>query len=83
MSSKPSAAEVLNRSFLETRSRLLDIAAALDRIDRAPGARVIEADPRLAALRQATAVLFDGRPDRAERVQMVFSQPYEEQRRST
>ena len=36
MPSKREANAVLDRDFLETRSRILEVAAALDRIDRAP-----------------------------------------------
>ena len=32
------AMDVLDRDFLETRCKILEIAATLDRIDRAPGA---------------------------------------------
>ena len=35
MTNRRSKADVLNRDFLETRSRVLDLAAALDRLDRA------------------------------------------------
>ena len=72
------AVEVLDRDFLETRHRLLDIAAALDRMGRADGAGQVHSDRRYAQLEQAVRVLADGQPDRAERVQMVFSLPYDE-----
>ena len=72
------AVEVLNRDFLEIRHRLLDIAAALDRMDRVDGAGQVQSDPRHTQLEQAIRVLADGRPDRTERVQMVFSLPYDE-----
>ncbi len=71
------AAEVLNRDFLETRSRILEIAAALDRHDRAP-ARVGEIpDRRLAQLRQAIEALLEPGPGRAETIQCIFSLEYE------
>jgi hypothetical protein len=69
------AQEVLNREFLEIRCKILDLAAALDRLDRAEGS--LEDDPRLAALRAALDVLTTREPERAERVQMVFSRPYD------
>jgi len=71
------AVEVLDRDFLETRHRLLDIAAALDRMDRADGAGQVHSDHRYTQLEQAVRVLADGQPNRAERVQMVFSLPYD------
>jgi hypothetical protein len=55
---------------------LLEIGAGLDRVDRGEGSAA--ADPRLAQIRQALVTLADGRPDRAERVQMIFSLPYDE-----
>jgi len=72
-----SASEILNRYFLDTRSRVLDVAAALDRIQRASGAEAVKNDARLAKLQEAIRVLTDGRPDRAERVQQVFSLTYD------
>jgi hypothetical protein len=70
------APEVLNRVFLEIRARLLEVAASLDRLDRAEGG--IEDDPRLAGIRQALAVLGGRQPDRAEQIQRIFSLPYDE-----
>ena len=69
------APEVLNREFLEIRARLLQIAASLDRLDRAAGS--VEDDPRLAKIREALAILEDESADRAERIQLLFSRPYE------
>jgi hypothetical protein len=71
------AVEVLDRDFLEIRHRLLDIAAALDRMDRVDGAGQVHSDRRYTQLEQAIRVLANGQPDRAERVQMVFSLPYD------
>lgn len=66
---------VVDRYFLEHRAKLLDLAAYLDRYERArPGARSGD-DPRHAALVSAMAILLDGRPDRARRVLEHFSDP--------
>ncbi|MEX2118437.1 MAG: hypothetical protein WD847_02410 [Pirellulales bacterium] len=70
------APEVLNREFLEVRARILQIAAALDRIDRAEG--TVEGDRRLARIDEALAVLTSGRQARAEQIQLIFSLPYQE-----
>lgn len=70
------APEVLDREFLEVRARLLEVAASLDRMDRAEGA--LEQDPRLAKLLAAIDILRDTRGDRAERLQIIFSQVYED-----
>ncbi len=69
------APEVLNREFLEIRARLLQIAASLDRLDRAKGS--VTGDPRLQTIRQTLAILADSRTDRAEKIQLLFSRPYE------
>jgi hypothetical protein len=76
MPSPLAAPEVLDREFLEVRSKILEIAASLDRLDRAEGC--VDSDPRLAKLRQALAVLAARRDDRAEQVQMIFSLKYDD-----
>ncbi len=68
--------QVLDRYFLEHRAKLIDLAAFLDRVDRAPGGDNFH-DPRLPALREALALLHDGQPDRARRVLERFSDPTE------
>ena len=65
------APQVLDREFLELRAKLLELAAGLDRLDRASGD--VETDPRLGQIEQALEVLSGGEPGRAERVQMIFS----------
>ena len=47
------AKQVLDREFLEIRCKILEIAAALDRLERAEGA--LEGDPRMELLREVTA----------------------------
>lgn len=63
--------QVLDLYFLEARGKLLEVAAFLDRLDRAPG----EADFRLAALREAIRCLEGPVADRAERLLCVLSDP--------
>ena len=75
------AAEVLDREFLDARKRLIDLAAALDRIDRAEGPELEDTkvdDQRLDAIRQAVQVLAGDDSNRAERIQSLFSLPYQE-----
>ena len=69
------APEVLNREFLLIRAKLLEVAASLDRLDRAEGS--VTDDYRMQQIRAAMAILADGDPARAERVQMAFSLPYD------
>jgi hypothetical protein len=72
-----SARAALDAYFLEARAKLLDLAAILDRIDRGAEAGAVEADPRMAKLREALGVLGERGAGRAERVQGVFSLEYE------
>ncbi|MCZ7647255.1 MAG: hypothetical protein M5U26_18700 [Planctomycetota bacterium] len=67
-------AKALDAYFLEHRAKLIDLAAFLDRLDRADPQGAAE-DFRLAALRQALAILSDGRGERARRVLECFSDP--------
>ena len=78
------AQTVLDREFLEFRARVLELAAALDRLDRSDGPGFDQppldqarGDARLAAMRKGIDVLVDGKPNRAERVQLVFSLQYD------
>jgi hypothetical protein len=76
MSSALSADAVLDRVYLEIRCRLLDVAASLDRIARAEGGDGVQSDPRLAQIRKGIEILSGDGMDRAERIQMLFSDPY-------
>jgi hypothetical protein len=68
------ARQTLEQYFLEMRWRCLSLAADLDRIERAPGgSALIDADPRLRQLREAIGVLIEGKSNRAEQVQYIFS----------
>ncbi|MFM7259572.1 MAG: hypothetical protein ACKO3W_03110 [bacterium] len=62
---------VVDRYFLEHRAKVLDIAAFLDRVDRAEGEGA--GDYRAEALRACCAVLLDGKPERARRVLELLS----------
>lgn len=82
-----SAGEQLEREFLQIRARILELAAALDRLQRAEGAadttsengrsEPLSADPRMALIRQGLTTLAVVTPDRAEQVQLLFSRPYD------
>ena len=69
------ATAALDTYFLEARSRLLDIAAILDRLDRGSG--TVKSDPRLEKIQHALIVLAEPADGRAERIQTIFSLPYE------
>ena len=75
MNNQSTAAEVLDREFLELRAGLLQIAAQLDRLDRAAGQ--VQGDARLQSVRSALAVLSGNESQRAEKVQLIFSRQYD------
>jgi hypothetical protein len=77
MANTPNAPSVLDREFLTLRGRIIEVAAVLDRIARAAGS--VADDPRSDQIRQSLALLADRQPvtDRAERVQLIFSLPYD------
>ena len=75
MPSPRDAEFVLNRDFLEIRARLLDLAASLDRLDRAPDTPPV--DRRLAQTHQAIEALREPGPGRAETIQRIFSLEYD------
>jgi hypothetical protein len=64
-------AELLDLYFMDARSKLIDLAAFFDRIDRGQG----EADFRLGALRKALSALESSEPNRAKAVLVALSDP--------
>ncbi len=69
------AHDVLDREFLEIRSRLLDLAACFDRLDRASGS--VAEDSRMRTIQAALRLLAGTGAQRAQQIQLLFSQPYE------
>lgn len=63
--------QVLDLYFLDARSKLVDLAAFLDRVDRAEG----EGDFRLDAFREALTHLRSTQSGRAEQVLVSLSDP--------
>jgi hypothetical protein len=76
MSLPTTAAAVLDREFLTIRAKVIEIAAALDRVDRGEGSGADDA--RLDQIRRSLEIVAGTHPNRAERVQMIFSLPYDE-----
>lgn len=70
---------VLERYYLDCRSMLIELAATLDRHDRAPcvSQNINHLDERLLLLRQAIQILADPstQPDRARRILQLLSDP--------
>lgn len=69
------ATEVLSAGFLENRARLLEVAAFLDRIDRAGEPGTAEADFRYQALRRALEILSRAQENRAKALLDAWSDP--------
>jgi hypothetical protein len=66
--------QLLDLYYLDARAKLIDLAAFLDRLDRAEG----EADFRLDAFKSALAELQSAKNARAEIVLQVLSDPTNE-----
>lgn len=69
------ASDVLDREFLEIRAKILELAASLDRLERGEGN--VANDQRMALVQDGFRILQEREDGRAERVQLLFSQPYE------
>ena len=75
-------AELVDEYFIENRNRLLELAAFLDRIDRASGDEAARAggqtaagDFRMQVFREGVAALSGTGADRLQRIQMLLSDP--------
>lgn len=67
---------VIEQEFLPLRAKLLEIGAALDRLEREG---IATSEPRMSKIRAAIVALLEGGEDRAEQIQLVFSRPYEDE----
>lgn len=68
--------EVLDQEFLPVRAKILEVAAALDRLDRASGS--LASDSRRVQMQAAIQVLLRPEDDRAEQIQLIFSRTYKD-----
>ncbi|MBW3634858.1 MAG: hypothetical protein KY445_00155 [Armatimonadetes bacterium] len=66
--------QIADEYFIESRNRLLEIAAFLDRLERAAEGGS-ERDFRVQAFQEALQLLCDGEEARVQRVQMLLSDP--------
>jgi hypothetical protein len=69
-----SATELVDEYFIENRTKLLDIAAFLDRVDRTDPA-CASSDFRMRTFTEAVAALVSPGSDRIGKIQMLFSDP--------
>lgn len=70
------AKEILDREFLDIRSRILDVASSLDRIQRGQGE--VSDDSRMKNLTEALQIVLTDDSHRAERIQLLFSREYDD-----
>ena len=69
------AAQIIADEFLIARAKILELAATLDRLDRADGD--IENSKQLVLLSQGMQILCDSESEKAKRVQLLMSRQYE------
>ena len=73
------ASQLLDMDFLEHRAKLIDLAAFLDRLDRASdGPDAAAGDFRTVEFKKALAILSEAKPGRAARVLDALSDPTEQ-----
>lgn len=70
---KMNSKQVLEREFFQIRAKILEIAASLDRIQRAEGTCD---ESRMQLIREGIDLIASGDADLAEKVQMLFSREY-------
>jgi len=63
--------QILDLYFMDARHKLIDLAAFMDRVERAAGAE----DFRMKAFREALSELGKGKRQRARKVLLSFSDP--------
>jgi hypothetical protein len=66
--------ELVDEYFIETRNRIIEVAAFLDRLDRAD-ATIADQDFRVQALADAIRVLAGSGPERVREIQTLMSDP--------
>lgn len=67
----PQDVNLVDLGFMDSRSKLIDLAAFLDRVQRSGQ----DGDFRVAALKRAISLLQDDKPQRAKEVLLSFSDP--------
>ncbi|HIA64161.1 MAG TPA: hypothetical protein EYN93_14945 [Planctomycetaceae bacterium] len=78
MSIPMNSQQVLDREYLEIRGKILEVAASLDRLERAAGD--VAQDPRMTLIQQGLQIALqsnDAQGDsRAKQIQLLFSREY-------
>ena len=78
MSIPMNSQQVLDREYLEIRGKILEVAASLDRLDRAAGD--VTQDPRMALVHKGLQIALQSNgtqgDSRAKQIQLLFSREY-------
>jgi hypothetical protein len=67
--------QIIDEYFIENRTRLLELAAFLERIDRSADGADAQRDFRMAAFHKALHILASNAPDKMDQIQLIFSDP--------
>ena len=67
--------QIIDEYFIENRTRILDLAAYLDRLTRSADGKASAEDFRMQAFRQALQILSSDEPNKIDHIQLVFSDP--------
>ena len=67
--------DVFEQEFLPIRAKVLEVAASLDRLDRASGS--LQSEAKREQIYAAIEALLRPEQDRAEQVQLIFSRPFD------
>lgn len=78
MPTHQTAPQILDQVFLDVRAKLLEVAAALDRLDRASSSDAVAQDPRRQRIQKTLEILATQKANRAEQLQLLFSDNYDE-----
>ena len=76
MNNERTGEAVLDQEYLAIRAKILEVAASLDRIQRATGS--VAKETRLKQLEAGIETLLEDQQGRAERVQLLFSRAYDQ-----
>jgi hypothetical protein len=72
--------QIIDEYFIENRTRLLELAAFLERLDRSADGIAAQSDFRMAAFHEALRVLASDAQDKMDQIQFIFSDPTVEPR---
>jgi hypothetical protein len=67
--------QIIEEYFIENRTRILDLAAYLDRLTRSADRRPASEDFRMRAFQQALQILSCDEPNKVDQIQLLFSDP--------